>query len=193
MLLSVTEAAKIAGCARSTIYDKINSGELSRSPGGKIDTAELQRVFGDLQTVSPRQPDIESDKTDTMASELLDMVQAKDSELSEVRTELDDTRRRLNEHREAARSLMSPEDVQARLDKAVKAEKAGQAEREKKWQKAIADRKQEIQQARAEADEIRQREKEHLDALKAERDRVEALESRGLIARLFNKKPEPAG
>lgn len=215
MLLSVTEAAKVAGCARSTIYDKINSGELSRSPGGKIDTAELHRVFGELQTPSLQQPDVEPDKSDTMASELLDMVQAKDTELSEVRKELDDTRRRLAEHREAARSLMSPEDFEAKLAeqatqlksqhtkeldterqlhaKHLAKQKQQRAREAEQWQQAIAERKQEIQQARAEAADIRQREQEQVAALRREQARIKALESRGLIARLLNKKPEPVG
>lgn len=43
--LTVTEAAKAAGVSRTTIYEKIKDGELSRV-NGKIDTAELLRVFG---------------------------------------------------------------------------------------------------------------------------------------------------
>ena len=48
MLLTITEAAKAAGVARSTIYDRVKAGELSRGAHGKIDTAELLRVFGPL-------------------------------------------------------------------------------------------------------------------------------------------------
>lgn len=210
MLLSVTDAAKVAGCARSTIYEKINNGQLSRSAGGKIDTAELQRVFGELQTPEQHQSnDISdnTDKSDTMASELLDMYQAKDSELAEVRAELDETKARLTEHREAARSLMSPDDFDAKLSEALQKERAQQDLQAKKWQTALSERQDEIKQARqeadtirqreqqtrAEADEIRQREAAQAKTLKAERDRIAALESRGFIARLLNKKPEPIG
>ena len=46
-MLSVTEAAAAAAVSRTTIYDRLRSGALSRTPDG-IDTAELARVFGAL-------------------------------------------------------------------------------------------------------------------------------------------------
>jgi len=46
--LSVSEAAKAAGVARSTLYEKIKDGEISRGTDKTIDTAELVRVFGEL-------------------------------------------------------------------------------------------------------------------------------------------------
>lgn len=46
MEISIAEAAKTLKVGRSTIYKKIESGELSRSHSGKIDTSELFRVFG---------------------------------------------------------------------------------------------------------------------------------------------------
>ncbi|MEE9318811.1 MAG: hypothetical protein V3U76_00035 [Granulosicoccus sp.] len=194
MLLSVTEAAKVAGCARSTIYEKINAGQLSRSAGGKIDTAELHRVFGELQTPAQQQPNDTPDKSDTMASELLDMVQTKDLELAQVRAELDETKARLTEHREAARALIDPktfEAKQAEWQQKLQQQRTDQQRKESEWKQTINDRKLEIQQARAEADEIRLREADQAKALKAECDRVVALESRGIIARLMNKKPSP--
>jgi len=52
-LLSLTDAAKLAGVSRATLYRKLKSGELSatkRRDGSRaIDTAELVRVFGELQ------------------------------------------------------------------------------------------------------------------------------------------------
>lgn len=50
-LVTVTGAAKLARVSRGTIYNKIESGELSKGPEG-IDTAELLRVFGTLHDVS---------------------------------------------------------------------------------------------------------------------------------------------
>jgi len=47
-MLTMTEAAATAGVSRSTIYAKVKTGELTRSAGGEIDTAELLRVFGEL-------------------------------------------------------------------------------------------------------------------------------------------------
>ena len=47
MNISVTKAAKEWGVSRTTIYQKINDGELSRTADKKIDTAEMLRVFGE--------------------------------------------------------------------------------------------------------------------------------------------------
>ena len=47
MNISVTKAAKEWGISRTTIYQKVNDGELSRAADKKIDTAEMLRVFGE--------------------------------------------------------------------------------------------------------------------------------------------------
>ena len=47
MNISVTKAAKEWGISRTTIYQKISDGELSRTADKKIDTSEMLRVFGE--------------------------------------------------------------------------------------------------------------------------------------------------
>ena len=47
MNISVTKAAKDWGISRTTIYQKVNNGELSRTADKKIDTSEMLRVFGE--------------------------------------------------------------------------------------------------------------------------------------------------
>ena len=47
MNISVTKAAKEWGGSRTTIYQKINDGELSRTADKKIDVSEMLRVFGE--------------------------------------------------------------------------------------------------------------------------------------------------
>ena len=47
MSISVTEAAKEWGVSRTTIYQKVNNGELSRTADKRIDTSEMFRVFGE--------------------------------------------------------------------------------------------------------------------------------------------------
>jgi len=47
MNISVTKAAKEWGVSRTTIYQKVNDGELSRTADKKINTAEMLRVFGE--------------------------------------------------------------------------------------------------------------------------------------------------
>ena len=49
MLISLSEAARAVPCSRQTLYDKIEAGELSRNADKQIDTADLLRVFGELQ------------------------------------------------------------------------------------------------------------------------------------------------
>lgn len=43
----MTQAAKEWGVSRTTIYQKVNNGQLSRTADKKIDTAEMLRVFGE--------------------------------------------------------------------------------------------------------------------------------------------------
>ena len=50
MNISVTKAAKEWGVSRTTIYQKINDGELSRAADKNIDTSEMIRVFGEPAT-----------------------------------------------------------------------------------------------------------------------------------------------
>lgn len=52
-IVSITEAAKLVGVSRGTLYNRLGEGALSRSEGG-IDLAELLRVFGPF--VPPRAP-----------------------------------------------------------------------------------------------------------------------------------------
>ncbi|WP_350562799.1 plasmid replication DNA-binding protein [Psychrobacter sp. CAL346-MNA-CIBAN-0220] len=47
MHISVTKAAKEWGVSRTTIYQKVNDGGLSRTSDKKIDTSEMLRVFGE--------------------------------------------------------------------------------------------------------------------------------------------------
>ena len=67
VLLTFTQAAKTAGIARSTLYRAIRNGRISvvsqLDGSKKMDTSELQRVFGPLQhTTEPiRQHDASQD------------------------------------------------------------------------------------------------------------------------------------
>lgn len=47
MNISVTKAAKEWGVSRTTIYQKVNDGEISRTADKKIDISEMLRVFGE--------------------------------------------------------------------------------------------------------------------------------------------------
>ena len=47
MNISVTKAAREWGVSRTTIYQKVNDGKLSRTADKKIDASEMLRVFGE--------------------------------------------------------------------------------------------------------------------------------------------------
>ena len=47
-IVSITEAAKLAGVSRGTLYNRLKEGALSRSGDG-IDTSGLLCVFGPLK------------------------------------------------------------------------------------------------------------------------------------------------
>ena len=64
-ILTLTEASRATGVARSTLYGYIQRGKLnvtSHPKGGRgVDTVELQRVFGSLkQTEAPKDASVES-------------------------------------------------------------------------------------------------------------------------------------
>lgn len=131
--------------------------------------------------------------------------------LADTKAELAERNHTLTELRKAIAVLPSPESVDQRLaeqadqlakqhNKTIEAEReqlarvlaeqrARTAQESERWQQSIAERKSEIRQARAEADEIRLREAEQARQLSLVQQRVDALESRGIFARLFNKKP----
>ena len=47
-MLSVSAAARLIGCSRSTVLRRIEAGALTRTPGGKLHRPDVLRVLGDL-------------------------------------------------------------------------------------------------------------------------------------------------
>ena len=162
-LLTVTDAAKAFDISRTTVYEKIKSGELSRNSDKLIDTVDLVRLFGEPGAPKPEQS--ASVQSNEMATDLLDMVKKKDEQLALVRAELNDTQTRLNEHREAARALMSPEDF---------------SKKESEWKAALAERQQQLELAKSEAKELE----------KSASDELSAWKKRSLFDRIFNNEPK---
>lgn len=70
-IVSITEAAELAGVSRGTLYNRIKSGELSRSGDG-VDTSELMRVFGPLSRIQSTKADEHPLTADTGADASLD-------------------------------------------------------------------------------------------------------------------------
>lgn len=53
-MLTISDAARLAGVSRQTLYDRINSGTLSRTSDG-VDLAELARVYPELEQLTDLQ------------------------------------------------------------------------------------------------------------------------------------------
>lgn len=205
--LSLAEAMEKTDVSRNTLIRAIKSGRMSGSKNEhgeyRVDAAELFRVFeptpvGEVtatatQTI-PQSPTIEK-----LYSRLIE----KDEEISDLRTELDDKEEALNELRDAYNLLPSPEDVKAKIQSAVEKsdleklkEIAIQKQLAEKWKLGLEKRQQEIQAARAETEALKERAAGDIARIerRAAKDRAarEALEERGFIARLLNRKPNLA-
>lgn len=205
--LTLGQASRETGVHKSTIARAVDDGRLSATKNEhghyQIDPAELFRVFdpvGRDPSSDTARPHAQHHVTPVATPETNETLQWFQEQIDELQKENADKDERLDELRKAMSALPSPDQVQATIDKMKrKLAKELSAEREKskqqavQWQQAIAERQAEISAARSEAEAFKEREQEQAVALKRERDRIAALESRGLIARLFNKKPEPAG
>ena len=82
MKISVTKAAEEWGISRTTIYQKVNDGELSRTSDKKIDTSEMLRVFG--EPVSKKRSEQSVNTTDNTHSNSQSV-----QERSEIKHQLD--------------------------------------------------------------------------------------------------------
>jgi DNA repair exonuclease SbcCD ATPase subunit len=193
MIVSVTKAAKLADVSRTTIYEKIKTGELSRTSEG-IDTAELLRVFGELKTGKQSTSEAPRADSNDMVSWLRKQIDTRDQKLEELEGELTDTQQRLTEHRDAARALMSPDEFDTKLkQEAEKLVSEESARLNTEWEMALQERQQEIQAARIESAGLRTKRQEELKQSEELRKRLREIESRGLLARLFNRKPTAVG
>ena len=204
--LTLAEAMERTGVSRNTLIRAIKSGRMSGSKNEhgdyRVDAAELFRVFeplsaGEEVVTAPAQSVSPSPTVEKLYERLI----AKDEEITDLRTELDDKEQSLTELREAYNTLPSPEDVEARIQTAVeKAEHkklkeiALQKQQAEKWKVALEQRQREIEAARREADVLKQQTTDDIARIErraaAERAVREALEQRGLIARLLNRKPK---
>lgn len=148
--------------------------------------------------------------SDSTVSWFIEQVDQTKQALANTQAQLKERDNTLAELRKAIAILPSPESVEQRLaeqadqlaqqhNHVIEAEReqlaqvlADQRKREarqlEKWQQSLAEKKLEIQKVRAAADELKLQEADQAIALKAERDRLAVLESRGFIARLFNLK-----
>jgi len=126
MKVSISDAARLAGVSRQTLYDRINSGTLSRTPEG-IDVAELARVYPELKPLeSLKLKDVKKDsdkegKSSSVSSELLasreaeiewlkeelekrgELIERKDRELAKSSERLHESNQQWQEHMQGLR------------------------------------------------------------------------------------------
>jgi len=187
------------------VQEKVSRSHSSRQPDF------LNSGVSRARETNVSKPGLMDIQTSSTLSWFIEQVDESKQALADAKAELMERDQTLAELRKTIAVLPSPESVERRL-----AEQANQLERQhneiieaergrlaqmlaeqqklaqrqsEQWQQSLEDQKVEIQRAKAAADEMRQRESEQAKILKTERDRIVALESRGFIARLFNKKP----
>lgn len=113
--VSISEAARLVSVSRPTIYKLLKSGELSYTsvvkhgkPVKTIDTAELIRVFGDLEVVSVGKSDaVQFDDVSTSVNS--DFLQSLQHQLTLLQTEnagLKDAVNARDEHISSLRQAM---------------------------------------------------------------------------------------
>jgi len=206
-LLTLGQASRETGVHKSTIARAVDDGRLSATKNDhghyQIDPSELFRVFdpvGQDPSSDTARPLAQHHETPVATPETNETLQWFQEQIDELQKENADKDERLAELRKAMAALPSPDQVQATIDKMkrklakeIHAEREKSKQQETQWTKALAERQAEITAARTEAEAFKEREQEQAAALKREQERIKALESRGLIARLLNKKPTPVG
>ena len=190
-VVSVSRGADLVRRDRQTLYNHRKKGKLSfvRQSDGSfgVDTAELQRVYGKLYVTEAELDDsrkIDDDKADSATiTELRHQLELKEMELKHTKEKVEAWKEKAEK---ATDSIKLLEDQ--RIDKDQK-----NAEAEAKWKQALAARRNEVDQARREADEMRRMGEDRVASIQEEsRAKIEALQSRGLLARLLNKIPMEA-
>jgi hypothetical protein len=90
--LNLSQAAKVTGKNRTTIWRHINSGKLSaeRDRDGLpfVDTSELIRVYGELTSIATDQPEKKSHEATSSYSELIAVIEGLRKEQSEMKAQL---------------------------------------------------------------------------------------------------------
>lgn len=169
--VSISEAARLAGISRPTLYRKIDAGEISVERDGdsvQIDISELLRVFGELKT--PGSPETAEPEPVTPPPPA---PAPPSPEVIILREQLQAATEREEWHRkhadELAGGLRLLEDKSKEVSEVVKADSA-----------LIAELKKQVKRLEAELTNSRKVNKELREALAAERNK-------GIFARLAGR------
>lgn len=106
-IVSISEAAKLSGKDRTTIYRYIRHGKLSKAVNG-IDTSELMRVFGDIKTpqsatVVPHVPNHTAPQNESVAV-LQKEIELLRQQLAREQTIVSDLQKRLDSSEQERRA-----------------------------------------------------------------------------------------
>ena len=118
--LTLAEAMERTGVSRNTLIRAIKSGRMSGNKNEhgdyRVEAAELFRVFDPVSTGEDTEvAEPASSSPSPTIEKLYERLIAKDEEITDLRTELNDKEQSMTELREAYNTLPSPEDVEARI------------------------------------------------------------------------------
>jgi hypothetical protein len=80
-LVTIIEAAALTGLSTQTLYRHIKSGRLSRESSGKIQTAELIRVYGELRSTEKTQKQSSDNTAPDINNNIVSLLQAQIAKL----------------------------------------------------------------------------------------------------------------
>ena len=127
--LTITEAARLAGVARSTLHRAVRAGRLSRLPDGTFDVAELERAGYPLRMQRER-----------TGSERNVSLQDATPEIDTLKAQLDDARQQIDDARSReTRNLDTIERLARTLEHSQRLLEAGR-DRSTPARKGIRDR-----------------------------------------------------
>nr|WP_181716907.1 plasmid replication DNA-binding protein [Psychrobacter sp.]QJS05158.1 hypothetical protein [Psychrobacter sp.] len=100
MIISVTKAAKEWGVSRTTIYQKVNDGELSRTADKKIDTSEMLRVFGEPVSRKRTEQSVNTSNNTHLNSQTVQSCTALEHQLELERLKNEHLRQQVNDQKQ---------------------------------------------------------------------------------------------
>lgn len=86
-LVTIAQAAKLTNQSTQTLYRHIKAGKLSRESNGKIQTAELIRVYGELTPIETVQKQPNYDK---LKNENVDVINLLQQQINRLEKDLQD-------------------------------------------------------------------------------------------------------
>ena len=185
----------------------------------QIDPAELFRVFDPISGATsgnsesnPAQPLSQSGMTPVTGQDmvpwLVKRLESTEQALDDAKEQLSERESSLQELREAYRALPSSEQHDAEVQriqeqhrqelnkrdaekvKLVAMERHQHEKESEQWRAELARRQEEVQAAREASEVLRQKTEQEREARELLSQRLVDFESRGLIARLFNRQPK---